>query len=213
MLHTKNTRQIVKLAAGVFVFIGLVAMVPNPAWATDITKCGAVIDQPGDYHLAQDLTCNPGLDTAAITIHANDVTLHLGGHTLSGGGTGINGIVVGFGSGGPMVFGVTIQGGTVTNFVNDVILSQVGDSKVVNVDAVDTVATNLQGDAIALVNSNDNSIINCTASGSSFVGIELFDSNDNTRFPTRSTTMPWSGFASCVLFMVSPQTTSSGPIR
>jgi parallel beta-helix repeat protein len=172
MLHTK-----VNLAAGVAVFIGLIAIVSNPAWADDITKCGAVIDQPGDYHLAQDLTCSTPL-TIAIHIVASDVTLHLDGHTLSGGGTGDVGILVGFFRNGPVVSGVTIQGGTVTNFFGDVFLVGVTDSKLVNVDAVDTVPK-LQS-AIVVKNSNDNSIINCTASGSVSDGITLQNANDNT---------------------------------
>src|SRR5262249_11254137 len=133
MLPTKNTQRIVRSAAGVAVFIGLIAIVSSQAWATDITSCPVVINQPGDYHLAQDLTCTSS-STAAITIVANDVTLHLDGHTLSGGGTGSTGILVGFIPIGPVVSGVTIQGGTVRNFFSrGVQLVAATDSKVVNV--------------------------------------------------------------------------------
>src|SRR5262245_705805 len=46
-----------------------------------IDSCGTVITAPGVYRLSQDLICELG-EVAAIRIEADDVTIHLNGHTI-----------------------------------------------------------------------------------------------------------------------------------
>ena len=68
------------------VLIGIAALggcLANPAAAvaaTEITSCPFVIDQAGEYALAQDLTCSGD----GIVITASNVHLSLAGHKLTG---------------------------------------------------------------------------------------------------------------------------------
>lgn len=55
-----------------------------PSWATRI-EAPTVIDQPGVYRLVKDIGADPATGVA-ILIRSDDVTLSLGGHTLSGPG-------------------------------------------------------------------------------------------------------------------------------
>jgi hypothetical protein len=49
---------------------------------TFITSCPYTITQPGQHHLAQNLTCTAA--ASGIIVLANDVELHFDGHTLTG---------------------------------------------------------------------------------------------------------------------------------
>jgi len=148
-------RQIAKSTARIAVLLGVwIAVSLNQAWAIDITTCNFPINQPGDYHLTQDLTC-PG---NGIIILASGVNLDLGNHTLSGPGVPIStGVLVGQNPPGIAVSDVTIQGGTVRNFFFNILLSNTSDSKIVNVDA--SGGTN----GIKLNSSNNDSVVNCIA--------------------------------------------------
>ncbi len=91
-----------------------------------ITTCGTVINTSGDYTLANDLLNCSG---DGIDITADLVTLELGGHQITGSGTG-TGIRVEFmGHGG--IADVTINGpGTIMNFDNGIVLSHSGYGEV-----------------------------------------------------------------------------------
>jgi len=75
--------------------MALFAICPAQA-ATQISSCPYTITAPGTYQVTQDLTCFGG---TAITVLASKVDLHLGGHTITGGGGGDN--VAGAPDGGP----------------------------------------------------------------------------------------------------------------
>src|SRR5688572_19949319 len=80
--------------------LALVMLVPS-MWATPViaqpqpVTCNTVIQTPGKYELAGDLSCEVGVppplfcDVAAITIAAPDVQLNGRGFTVSGINTGI----------------------------------------------------------------------------------------------------------------------------
>lgn len=106
----------------------LLAMPLSAGWAenTSITTCGTVISASGDYTLANDLLNCPG---DGIDITADAVTLLLGGHQITGSGTG-TGIRVGrAGRGG--IYDATINGpGTIMNFDNGIVLSHSGYGEV-----------------------------------------------------------------------------------
>ena len=70
--------------------VGLLAVAPARA-ATKISSFGYVITAPGTYQVTQDLSGSGN----AITVLANNVDLHLGGHTLTGDGSGAGESVVG----------------------------------------------------------------------------------------------------------------------
>ncbi len=82
---------------------------------TDISinpATGYTISASGSYRVVSDVTMTAGV--AAITISTNDVTIDLGGHTITGGGgAAVDGI-----SGGARN-NVTIYGGTIAGFSNN----------------------------------------------------------------------------------------------
>jgi hypothetical protein len=71
------------------------------------------ISQPGSYKLSGNLIAN---NTSGIVIAANNVTLDLGGFTLSCGNCGTSGTQIGVGNATSGISGVTIQNGTITGF-------------------------------------------------------------------------------------------------
>jgi parallel beta-helix repeat protein len=88
----------------------LLAVAPTQA-ATKISSCPVIISAPGVYQLTQDVTCSG----TAITILSNNVDLHLGGHTLTGDGSGMGIYVQGQSD-------VSIHHGTVQNFQEGIFL-------------------------------------------------------------------------------------------
>jgi parallel beta-helix repeat protein len=101
---------------------------PTPT-PTQVTTCGQVLDQAGEYVLTTDLDCSgtPG-DYNGVTITASDVVFHLAGHTISSSdcdlGRNISGIAVVGG-----ITGVKIDGGVVAGFNDGVVLAS-SDSRV-----------------------------------------------------------------------------------
>src|SRR5262245_42666664 len=81
---TFNKRTIPKtLLSIVSVTMGLVLGDQVKA-STKISSCPFVIAKPGVYTVARDIICSG----TAISILADNVDLHLGGHTISGNGSG-----------------------------------------------------------------------------------------------------------------------------
>jgi hypothetical protein len=129
-----------------------------------ITSCGAAINEPGTYHLAQDLVCP---DTA-ITINASDVDLHLNGHTIVGPSANnfLAGIVINGSS-------VSVHGaGTVTAF--DIGVWIVGSGNAVTNLTLNNVLIDIEVD----LNSNENVVTSNRMTGTGGVGI-LVSGTDN----------------------------------
>jgi hypothetical protein len=103
------------LIGGAAVLAG--ALLPGtPAWASP--ACGDVLT--ANTTLTANLTC-PG---DALIIGADGITLNLGGHTITGGGTG-NGVADGFAG---HFHNATIRNGAITGFFADVNLTGVHDT-------------------------------------------------------------------------------------
>lgn len=104
--------------------IGLAAgLVPLSSASAATVTCGDVLTV--DTILTQDLTCGPGSD--GLVIGADDVTLNLAGHTISGPGayaTPFAGVRAAQQS------GVTIEKGTITGFQAGVVLDESTDGLV-----------------------------------------------------------------------------------
>ena len=94
------------------------------ATATD-DLCGATIVD--DLHLDHDLTC-PG---AGLIIGADDIKIHLEGHTIAGPGTGVGIRVAGRS-------GVTVQGGFIRNFETGIMVANSSDVTVKDNDVTQT---------------------------------------------------------------------------
>jgi parallel beta-helix repeat protein len=166
--------------------MSMTLLAAHQAWAANITRCPITISQPGHYHVRTDLTYPAG---TAISIEANDVQLHLNGHTLSGNGTGLVGVLVSGSS------RVSVVGDTATNFAFNVVLLNSSDSNVVNVDASNSVVPKAFGNAITVQSSTDNRIINCTANGSNIGILLLVDSDNNTLIANTAQTNAVGGIA------------------
>jgi parallel beta-helix repeat protein len=154
--------------AGCFVLLAANAR----ADANKISTCPYEISQPGQYHVAQDLTC-PG---NGIHVDSSDVRLFFDGHTMNGMGTGEFGVLV-TGS------NDSIQGGgTVTRFQFGIVVEGLSESvSTQSNQLVNITVTNSTNQGIILVNSVENRIINCTASTNGAAGMFVGSSaNYNT---------------------------------
>ena len=119
-------REVLTLALRVAVPMTLLAVAPAQA-ATKISNFGYMITAPGTYQVTQDLSGSGN----AITVLASNVDLHLGGHTLSGDGSGA-GVDV---EGAPTVFNVSIDHGTVQGFFQGIFLNNALNCKISSVTA------------------------------------------------------------------------------
>jgi parallel beta-helix repeat protein len=179
---------------------------PAQAQSTPVTTCGQVLSAPGQYHL----TGNLGPCTGnGVVITASDVDFTLAGFTLSGVSSGTPGtptcnsaspqtgvLVEPAGGSGPLS-GVRITGGTVTGFVDGVVIQSSSDSRVaamtvtgncifgisvgnsqrVRLETNVVTASGLDGVGIGashdvLVTSND-------ISGNTRVGVDISNFSDN----------------------------------
>ncbi len=100
-----KTSFLAKAVASSAVLVGA-TLIPGASPASAAPACGSSITT--NTTLTSDLNCSGG---EGLTIEADGVTLDLGGHTITGGGTdnGAGVVVAG-------VSGTTVQNGTITNF-------------------------------------------------------------------------------------------------
>jgi hypothetical protein len=141
-------------------FIGLVALalLLVPATAQAQPSCGDTITQ--DTTLTADLACDgTGYLGAALKISgAADITLDLGGHTLTGNGSFV-GIAMGYSQ------NMTIRHGTVTGFTIGLFLSH-------STATVERIKANRNGGGIDLA-SGDYLLEHVTADWNAFGGISV----------------------------------------
>jgi parallel beta-helix repeat protein len=145
-------------------FASLVLISGANADVTFITSCPYMITQPGQYHLAQDLTS----DKICITVAANDVELHFDGHALTGPGgssTGIDSVGV---------TNLSIHGqGTITGFGTGIFLADNSGALIVNITT-----TNSRFQGILIGGGSGNTLISNTANGNGN-GIQLDGATNN----------------------------------
>jgi parallel beta-helix repeat protein len=132
--------------------------------ATQISSCPCVISAPGVYAVTQDLTCSG----TAITILASNVDLHLGGHILTGDGSGAGVDVQGAAN-------VNIHHGAVQGFSDGISLSGALGCKVSSV-----VASSNSHAGLRLDGGGGHTVINNTVTQTGDRGISVFGSNGNT---------------------------------
>jgi parallel beta helix pectate lyase-like protein len=122
-----------------------------PAAHADHVRCGDVLVQ--DTRLDSDVVCPP--DTDGLTIGADDVTLDLRRHVISGNGDDLGPIAVGIQATGRT--GLSIRNGTVTGFSVGVSLAASGS------EVRDLI---VDGGSAIIVNGDDNVVRRSEASGS-----------------------------------------------
>lgn len=150
-----------------------VVLLIHNVWAeNNISTCPYQILQPGQYHITQDLTCSGN----GIHVASNDVQLFFDGHTIDGVGIGEFGILV-TGSN-DMILG----GGAVTAFQFGIVVEGLSESvSTQSNQLINIKVTNSTNQGIILVNSVQNSVINCTANTNGAAGVFLGSSaNYNT---------------------------------
>lgn len=166
-----NARRLLASAGSVFLLsVGAVG-VAGPAYANHVA-CGQTIV------VSTVLDSNVGPCATGITIGADNITFDLNGFTISG--TTSPGEGPGISLEGRS--GVTVKGGTVTQFDAGVAITDGTGNTVTNMRVIDnrgSTATDF-GDGIALFNSNSNTITkNQVRNNGPYDGIGLIVSNNN----------------------------------
>src|SRR6266850_1145063 len=189
MMQMKYARSVAPLFTGLM----LVGVAPASAQSTAVDTCGQQLSAPGNYHLTGDLSCS----TDGVVITASDVSFTLAGYTISGVSSRDScdvdqpqlGVRVE-----PGTSNVRVSGGTVTGFVDGVMLygsnSRVSAMTITNNRVFgitvssdgNTVHSNIlrrngleegaSGGGIGVFNGNDN-VIHDNAVNANFVGILL----------------------------------------
>jgi parallel beta-helix repeat protein len=160
----------VGIAAVLGLAVSLWSGLPAQA-ATSVSSCPVTITAPGAYVVTKDLTCSGD----AITIAASNVDLDLGGHTLSGDGSG-DGIHV---QGASPVYNVSIHRGTVQRFADGIFLGFFA----LNCTISSVTASQNTDIGIFLSHANGNTVLGNTISqtgAGNGTGISLDASNGNT---------------------------------
>jgi parallel beta-helix repeat protein len=143
-----------------------------------VIACGAVIDTPGTYELADNLSCPLGLpppafcDTAAITITASHVRLKGRGFTISGNQTGV-GIRV-------AAADVHLQDVTVERFNIGIELTGGGGHRLIDVASLANSTFHCgDGVGVQMTNTSDSLIDHSTVSRNERWGVRLVSSARN----------------------------------
>jgi parallel beta-helix repeat protein len=158
--------------------LGVLGLLAGPqAWATNITTCPFTISTSGDYHVTQNLTCS-STSKPAISVIANNVTLSLDGHTITGPGrTQFQAVAIDVGD----ESGVSVSNGTIASFGVAVELED-GATR----SSVSGLTINNCDDGIDLdFGANGNTVSSNTIT-SGDVGIAVGGSNNNVSSNTSS---------------------------
>lgn len=152
-----------RLALILLVFVvGGVIVGSSGAVTATVTTCGATISSPGTYQLTADCSGD------GITVTANNVTLRLNRHTMTGSGS-TNGVEA------SNLAGLQVVGpGTLYGYVIGVNWAFVTGSRVRGVTI-----TNSTAHGVALFDSSSNQFVSDTVTGSQFHGLTFNGSNSN----------------------------------
>lgn len=132
-----------------------------PTGVTQILELPAIINTPGAYRLARDITMTASVN--GITITASNVSIDLDGHVLDGGAIGGEGILL---SG--SLKGVTIENGTISNWTGAGIFQGFGADTGVVIRNVRCADLGFEG---IRLNDSDAMVIECVVSNTAGQGI------------------------------------------
>lgn len=141
---------------------------PNHGAPKNVTDCGTVLTEPGNYKLVNDLLDCP---EHGIKIIGSDITLNLKGHEISCPNGWIGVFLMGDEN---TVKNVTVKNGFVSNCFDGIALWLTEDSKIMNMTV-----TGSQEFGIALWESSNSVIMHNNVHGSSNDGIYSWQSSGN----------------------------------
>ena len=120
---------ILLLVAG-FALAGPQKAGPGHGAPTEVTECGTVLTEPGNYKLVNDLLDCPSM---GVMIMGSDIILNVHGHQIACADNDIDsgGIIV-YSASEVWLRNITIKNGHVSNCKDGIVLIQVEDSKVMN---------------------------------------------------------------------------------
>lgn len=148
---------------------GTVLAAPKHGAPKNVTECGTVLTEPGNYKLANDLLDCP---EHGILIEGSDITLNLMGHEISCPNGWIGVFLMGTEE--TTVKNITVKNGHVSNCGEGIALWFAEDSKVMNMTSTDN-----QGSGIAVWASSNNVIMHNYAHGNGSNGILSWQSSGN----------------------------------
>jgi parallel beta-helix repeat protein len=160
---------------------------PNHGASKNVTECGTVLTEPGNYKLVNDLLdCSNG----GVWIAGSDITLNLKGHEIScvdAGGdlpTAASGVYAEDPSG-AMLRNATIKNGYTSNCHDGIVLANTEDSKVMNITSTGNTQWEpvpgvfVYGTGITLWMSRNNVIMHNHTYGNATDGIGSWQSSGN----------------------------------
>ena len=158
---------------------------PNHGAPKDVTECGMVLTEPGNYKLANDLLDCP---EHGILIEGSDITLNFMGHEISCPDGWIGVFLMGTEE--TTVKNITVKNGHVSNCGEGIALWFAEDSKVMNMTS-----TGNQGSGIAVWESSNSVIMHNYVHGNGNDGILSWQSSGNLFKHNTSTASGdgWSG--------------------
>jgi parallel beta-helix repeat protein len=175
---------------------------PNHGASKNVTECGTVLTEPGNYNLVNDLLdCSNG----GVWIAGSDITLNLKGHEIScvdAGGdlpTAASGVYAEDPSG-AMLRNATIKNGYTSNCHDGIVLANTEDSKVMNITSTGNTKWEREpgvfvyGTGITVWRSRNNVIMHNHTYGNASDGIGSWESSGNL-FKHNTSTDNGSGFA------------------
>ena len=156
---------------------------PNHGAPKDVTECGTVLTEPGNYKLANDLLDCPG---GGVEIVGSDIVLNLKGYEIS---CAVNDLPVGgvavYSLTEAMISNVTVKNGHVSNCKDGIVLVQTEDSKVMNMTSTGNTQWEREpgvwvyGTGITVYLSRNNVIMHNHTYGNASDGIGSWESSGN----------------------------------
>ncbi len=155
---------------------------PNHGSPKDVTQCGTVLTEPGNYKLVNDLLDCPG---NGVEIYGSDITLNLHGHAIScDSDLEVAGVGV-WSPTGSVIRNVTIKNGHVSNCRDGIVLMNTEDSKVMNITSSGNTKWErvpgvwVYGTGITVYLSRNNEIMHNHTYGNEGDGIGSWESSGN----------------------------------
>jgi parallel beta-helix repeat protein len=156
---------------------------PKNGGPKNVTECGTILTEPGNYKLANDLLECPG---HGITIVGSDITLNLKGYEISCAENDLEVGAIGIiGTPEATVRNVTVKNGHVSNCRDGIVVIFAEDSKVMHITSTGNTKWEpepgvfVYGTGITLFMSHNNVIMHNHTYGNASHGIASYESSGN----------------------------------